>query len=266
MIQRLKELGLSELEARCYLTLHEEPHLSGYEVAKRVSTSRTNVYAALRSLTDKGICRIIEGDPVHYDVVPIDQLIRYMRVKFEQTAKGLVNELKSPPRSKPSFYNWQGNKHLDTAIRRMIANAKKNILVDIWAEDVHWVEEALLDAEERGITIVLIVLGECQISLKNVFIHKADDLEQAWPKMGTRKFSILIDGQAALLGGFGGDVKLTALETDHPAITELLKNAFYHDVVMMRIEEDFGAELASRYGENYEKIINYYIREKGWDF
>ncbi|GED13924.1 hypothetical protein AMI01nite_19150 [Aneurinibacillus migulanus] len=48
MVDLLKKIGLSELEARCYITFHEEPDLSGYEVAKRVSVSRTNVYSASR--------------------------------------------------------------------------------------------------------------------------------------------------------------------------------------------------------------------------
>lgn len=54
MIDELRSIGLSDLEARIYLALHESPEMSGYEVAKRVSVSRSNVYAALRAMTDKG--------------------------------------------------------------------------------------------------------------------------------------------------------------------------------------------------------------------
>lgn len=44
MIEALRKLGLSDLEARCYLALHGQPPSSGYEVAKQVSVSRSNVY------------------------------------------------------------------------------------------------------------------------------------------------------------------------------------------------------------------------------
>jgi sugar-specific transcriptional regulator TrmB len=260
LIELLKQLGLSELEARCYLALHEETNLSGYEVAKRVSVSRTNVYAALRSLTDKGGCRVIEGDPVRYDAVPIDQLIRYARTKFDQTAEILVSRLNTPARSTPAFYNWQGEHHLDMAIRRLAANAQQMIVVDIWAEDVHRVEEALLSAEKSGVCVVLISLGETHTPLRNVFVHKRDDSR---PADKARKFTMLCDYRSALVGGFGGSVKTTALETDHPAVVELLTQAFYHDMLMMQIEADFGEELVRKYGRQYEHIRHAY-RQKGW--
>lgn len=255
MIEELRKLGLSELEARCYLALHAEPKISGYEVAKKVSVSRTNVYAALRSLTDKGVCRAIEADPVLYDAVPIEQLVRMLQSDFEQTARTLVKHLKSPPQSAASFYNWQGDNAIRTAIRRLAANADKSIVVDIWAEDVHWVEEPLLEAERRGVFVTLIVIGECAVRLNRVLFHRRSD---AWDESEARKFSILCDSRSALLGSFGSTVKLSALETNHPAVVELLLNGFYHDVIMDRVEQDFGGMFTERYGDHYDDIIHPY--------
>jgi sugar-specific transcriptional regulator TrmB len=185
------------------MALHEEPNLSGYEVAKRVSVSRTNVYAVLRSLTEQGICRAIEGDPVLYDAVPIEQLVRALKSDFEKTAQKLLQELKSPPRSSSSFYTWQGEEPLKKTIHRLIANADQHIIADFWSEDVHWVEQPLL-------------------------------------------------------GSFTTGLKLSALETDHPAVIELLQNAFYHDVVMEQVERDFGDALVRKYGIGYHKIMDTY--------
>jgi len=262
MVELLKKIGLSDLEARCYLTLHDEPGISGYEVAKRVSVSRTNVYSALRSLTDKGACRCIEGDPVRYDAVPIEQLAKHLQTEFEQVTKVLVNRLKTPPKIAPSFYNWQGEKQLATTIHRIIANAKDFIVLDIWSEDLHWFEEELLDAEKRGVNVILITIGECQTLLQNIFVHvRSDD----WSISKLRNFSILCDSHIALLGGFGGPTKLTALETDHPSVVGMLKTAFYHDLIMQHIEKDFEAELLEKYGEKYQKILEFYSKEKGWN-
>ncbi|MGG0120468.1 TrmB family transcriptional regulator [Bacillus paranthracis] len=256
MIETLRNIGLSDLEARCYLTLHGEPNLSGYEIAKRVSVSRTNVYAALRVLTDKGVCRAIEANPVLYNAVPIEQLIRLLKSDFEKSAKVLLEELDTPPRDTGSFYNLQGSKALEVAIRRLISNTFKSIIVDIWAEDIQWVEDALLEAEKRGVKVILITIGECHSRLKNVLTHKRND---EWNHMEARKFSILCDSQSALIGSIGKKIKLSALETNHPSVIELLKNEFYHDIVMEKIEHDFTDELAEKYGENYQKIINDYM-------
>ncbi|WNC16449.1 helix-turn-helix domain-containing protein [Brevibacillus brevis] len=255
MIDELRKIGLSDLEARCYLVLHEDPKISGYEVAKKVSVSRTNVYAALRSLTEKGICRVIESEPILYDAVPIEQLIRLLKSDFEQTTRVLQEQLSAAPKTPPSFYSWQGDKAIETAIRRLVANADKSIVADIWSEDVHWVEEPLLEAEKRGVAVTLISIGECTTSLKHVLIHKRS---AEWSTVRARKFSILCDAQSALLGSFGRGLKPTVLETDHPSLIELLQNAFYHDLVMEQMERDFGQELDKKYGKDYESILHPY--------
>ncbi|KEQ22474.1 TrmB family transcriptional regulator [Paenibacillus tyrfis] len=255
MIDELRKIGLSDLEARCYIVLHEEPKISGYEVAKKVSVSRTNVYAALRSLTDKGMCRVIETEPVLYDAVPIEQVVRLLHTEFEQTTRLLLEQLHSPPRTSPSFYSWQGDKAIETAIRRLVSNADKSIIVDIWSEDIHWVEEPLMEAEKRGLAVILITIGECHTRLKNVLVHKRSD-DRNNPI--ARKFSMLCDSRSTLLGSFGQGLRPTVLETDHPSLVELLQNTFYHDVVMEQIERDFSKQLAEKYGDHYERIIDSY--------
>lgn len=255
MIDQLRKIGLSDLEARCYLALHEEPKISGYEVAKKVSVSRSNVYAALRSLTDKGMCRAVEAEPVLYDAVPIEQLVRLLKTDFEQTSRTLLEQLQSPPRTSASFYNWQGDKALETTIRRLVSNADTSIVADIWAEDAGWFEEALLEAERRGVAVTVISIGECHTRLQHVLVHRRSD---EWKHIDSRRFSILCDSRSALIGSFGKSVKLSALETDHPSVVELLQNGFYHDVIMEQIEQDFGNELAEKYGRHYDKIINPY--------
>jgi sugar-specific transcriptional regulator TrmB len=252
LIEELRNIGLSDLEARCYLALHEEANLSGYEVAKRVSVSRTNVYAALRSLTDKGMCRSIEADPVLYDAVPIKQLIRLLKADFEQNAAHLLEQMQTPARTATSFYNWQGERAIETAIRRLAANADSSIVVDLWSEDIHWVEEALLEAESRGVEVVLITIGECHTPLKKVIVHER---QAEWAGAESRKFSILCDNRSALIGSFGTTLRLSALETDHPSVLELLQNGFYHDVVMERIGQDLADVLTEKYGSHYEAII-----------
>ncbi|MDN9011671.1 TrmB family transcriptional regulator [Brevibacillus laterosporus] len=255
MVDELRKIGLSDLEARCFLALHEEPKISGYEVAKRVSVSRTNVYAALRSLTERGICRAIEGDPVLYDAVPIEQLIKVLQYDFEKTTTKLSQELKTPPRPASSFYSWQGKEAVKKAIKRLILHAQNSIVVDIWSEDVQWVEEYLLDAEQRGVFVTLITIGESHSPLRHVHVHRRSD---EWQNMQARRFTILCDSSFSLIGSFTTDTKLSALETDHPSVIELLQNAFYHDVIMERVERDFKEQFHNKYGKDYNMIIEPY--------
>lgn len=251
LIERLKKLGLNELEAKCYLELHRQARMTGYEVAKRVSVSRTNVYAALRSLADKGLCRTIEGDPVLYDAVPVEQVIDCLRFDFEQNADVLVRELKLPLRE-PAFFHWQGEDKLRMALVRLVANARSSVLVDIWSEDVPIVERVLTDAEKRGVDVRVVTLGPSAVRLKNVHVHK----RMNWPEEEERdrSFSVLCDERFALIGSFGDAIQPAALETDHPAVARMLVNAYYHDMIMMEMEKDFGDKLTEAYGEHYDAL------------
>ncbi|QQE78334.1 TrmB family transcriptional regulator [Alicyclobacillus sp. SO9] len=260
MIEYLRRIGLSELEARCYLTLHVDSPLSGYEVAKRVSVSRTNVYSALRSLVDKGGCRIIDGHPTLYDAVPINQFIGLLKSEFEQTARVLSSKLKTSARHAPGFYSWKGSDPVNRAIRRLIVNATQLIVVDAWAEDLPPIEETLLEAEAHGITVVVVTLGEFRTPLKNIVQHMAYDIPSDMP----RKFSLLCDSHASIIANFGGDMNPSALETEHSGVADILKNAFYHDLIMHHIEADFGPELTARYGHQYATLRKLYWEEKGW--
>ncbi|ULO04906.1 TrmB family transcriptional regulator [Paenibacillus sp. 19GGS1-52] len=250
MIESLRKLGLSDLEARCYLALHGQTPSSGYEVAKQVSISRSNVYAALRGLVEKGVCRAVEGDPITFAAIPIGQVIKLLQADFERTAHLLENELTALPETPPFFSNWKGEQQVDLAIRRLAANARNEILVDLWAEDLHWVEEPLLTAERRGTAVHLMVIGETPTELERVIVHSV-------PLGGphkSRNFSMLLDKETAILGSFSRYAPSSALESNHPAVLNMLETAYFHDVVMMRIEVDFAKELEVRYGKDYALI------------
>lgn len=259
MIDKLKRLGLSELEARCYLALHEESSLSGYEVAKRVSVSRSNVYAALRSLADKGLCRIAEGEPSLYGAVPIGQVVKALRSEFDENADALVKELKPKPPA-AAFYSWSGDSNIMASLRRLIVNAERSIVADIWSEDFAELEPLLLEAEARGVVVVVITLGEVQSQLRLVRTHKRMEM---WQPPAGRDYYVLCDWKEGIIGSFGEHGRATALETNHPAVTHVLKQAFQHDVMMMDIEQDFGPALDAKYGENYEKLLERYRQDYG---
>ncbi len=56
LLHHLRNLGFTEMEAKVMVELSRQNAASGYEVAKRLGASRSNVYAALQRLVPgKGI-------------------------------------------------------------------------------------------------------------------------------------------------------------------------------------------------------------------
>ena len=72
IIERLMHFGLSRQDAIVYLCLLKSGELSGYEVAKLTSISRSNVYSTLSGLVEHGAAYLIEGSTSKYVAVPIE--------------------------------------------------------------------------------------------------------------------------------------------------------------------------------------------------
>ena len=83
--------GLTRQESTIYLTLLSDGALTGYEVAKRTGISRSNTYTALACLVDKGAAWLMEGTPVRYIPVEIEEFsnnkLKHLEQMSEQAGK-----------------------------------------------------------------------------------------------------------------------------------------------------------------------------------
>ncbi|WP_342447501.1 TrmB family transcriptional regulator [Paenibacillus ihuae] len=74
LLLHLRNLGFTEMESKIMVELATKGEASGYEVAKQLGVSRSNVYAALQRLTQQGYVRCGEGEPARYSVLDPEEL------------------------------------------------------------------------------------------------------------------------------------------------------------------------------------------------
>lgn len=65
-VKMIKEIGLTEYEAKCYLALFERESLTVIEVINITGIPRPNAYEALKKLLAKGLCVSIPGKAKRY--------------------------------------------------------------------------------------------------------------------------------------------------------------------------------------------------------
>jgi len=68
LLERIKQLGFSEYEARCYLALFERESLAVSEVSRLAGIPRSNAYEAMGRLMAKGLVVSIPGKMKRYSV------------------------------------------------------------------------------------------------------------------------------------------------------------------------------------------------------
>ena len=82
VIDILTEFSLTRQEASIYAALLNHGDMTGYEVAKDTGFSRSNVYAALMALTEKGAAYLVQGEST-----------KFRPVELKQFTQNKINEL-----------------------------------------------------------------------------------------------------------------------------------------------------------------------------
>ena len=97
LVQALKNIGFTQQEAIIYITLCKYGELTGYEASKISGISRSNVYATLASLVEKGRAYTIESSATKYVATPKKELICNIQRSFEDNIKYLEKNLNFEP-------------------------------------------------------------------------------------------------------------------------------------------------------------------------
>ena len=88
--EHLMKFDLTRQEAALYESLLENGKLTGYEVAKLTGISRSNVYASLASLCEKGAAYLEENETgKKYLAVPVQEVCEEKRPSEKSRRKSL---------------------------------------------------------------------------------------------------------------------------------------------------------------------------------
>jgi sugar-specific transcriptional regulator TrmB len=94
----LKQLGLREYEAKCFVALSYLSEGTAKEVSEAAGVPRSRVYDSLEELHGRGLVDIQEANPRRYRGVPVETAIRTLQNEFNtylETAGKHLDELQS---------------------------------------------------------------------------------------------------------------------------------------------------------------------------
>lgn len=257
LLVHLRSLGFTEMESKIMVELASIGQSSGYEVAKRLGVSRSNVYAALQRLTQQGYVRCGDGEPARYSVLAPEELAKMISGRVEASLTYVEKEMPRGGSVSATFYNVEGERNVMDALIRQLNAAEHEIVVDVWREEASLLRSELEEAERRGVRLLWAFDGG----------NAASPYLPWQPLAGSaasegRKFSFVIDRRWCMLGMRGED-GAQAVVTEHRVLVELLLAHFTQEMVLFELEQDMGAELERRYGHRYGDIYRRYIGGDG---
>lgn len=263
IILELMELGLSEYEAKAYLSLLRESPATAYEIGKSSGIPTSKVYEVLKRLIEKGVISIIEeGKTKQYVPIEPDEFLSKHKNKTEMTIDSLKDELSNIKGKKELSFIWNIAEYdylMDKA-RRMIESTTKTALISTWKEEFALIEDRIRDALKRKVKVAVVHFGSPELKLGQIYQHPIEDT--IYLEKGGRGIVVVVDSKEVLMGTIFKDNKVEGAWSMNRGFVTLAEDYIKHDIYIMKIVKRFDRTLIKRFGERYAKLRDIFRDEE----
>lgn len=217
LITALKKIGFTQQEAVIYIELCHHHEMTGYEAAKQSGISRSNAYAALSSLVDKGYAYVVEEQSAKYTPVPKDELMINARRDFESNMRIIDEKLNFTTLNQEPYVTIKGEKHVVDKLKNIITQAELRLYVSGDDEVIKAVEKELRHAADRGLKVV--VLSQNPVK---------DMTHQHYFSDGGSSLKLIADTKEVLAGTLD-----QSLYSKNGTLVQLIREAFINEITLL---------------------------------
>jgi len=202
VIQRLREIGLNQLEAEVYHLLLIENPMTAYKVGKLLKKPTANIYKAVEVLFNKGAVIIEEGKNKLCKAVDPEEFLAIQQTQFAMKAKQVSDALAGiqPLAEEEKTYSIDSVGLAVEKAKKMIAEAKVIIVVDAFPLALEAIIGHLKSSIKRGIKVVVQSYSDIVIEGADVFItQNYDEVISYWQ---SQQLNVVVDGHETLIALF----------------------------------------------------------------
>ena len=240
----LQTLGFSQYEAKVYLALLMQPDVTGYELAKHSGVPASKIYGTLNKLIAREMVQAIDSDPKKYIPSPPEEILSRMRGEFLETVDLLSEKLEQIYTQSEvmdeHIWNLTGRKSILRKVTDFITDARQQIFLSVWDEELEEIGSCLKKANKRGVKISIVHFGEQRLNIGREFRHGRE--HQIRVERGGRRIVLVVDDQKMILGHFSEDGRSNAAWTSNKGMVLLAKDYIIHDIYSILMMEKFGEQ------------------------
>ncbi len=221
-IDSLNDFGLTRQEGSIYSALLNHGEMTGYEVAKDTGISRSNVYAALTALVEKGAAYLVQGEATKYRPVEISRFTDNRISELKKTAAWLEKHAPRKVISCDGYITIIGAKNIKNKIRQMLAETELRLYMMAPADVLREFEGELSEIVKAGKKVVLLT-KDFKLSGAKIYETK--------PEPGQLRF--ITDSSYVLTGELTGDEHDTCLYSGQKNLVEVMKEALKDKITLL---------------------------------
>src|SRR5437588_7606403 len=244
VVSRLQLLGFSLYEARVYVGLLRHGPQNGNGVAKSAGLPSSKVYSTLERLASKGIVHSVRaGTTTQYVCVAPGELMRRLRDDFEEPLDYLEKTLPSLATFEPApeVLTVTGVEAIRENSRFIVGDAREELYISIWLDDIADLADELTAAHERGVRIFGMFYGdELPAEAGSWLAHGHRQIVS--DRVGGRLLTLVADGEEALVAHIPGRGAASAVRTRNPVLALVTREYLHHDIVLQRAQIAIGLD------------------------
>jgi HTH-type transcriptional regulator, sugar sensing transcriptional regulator len=211
----LREVGLSDYEARSYIALVAMDHGTAEGVGETAGIPRTSAYKVLRSLEIKGFINSMEGRPILYHPVAPEEIRGEIIERISQAfgklsqVKGLLSERGVPQ----LVFTIAGKEKVIEKIGEMLDRSKRSFIISTpMIKELRQEHEARFrEAVRRKVEVLLLTEPSM----------KVPSATKVYRKSGLLATDVISDGEMALIAA--PDLSLCGY-TDNPFLAKHIES------------------------------------------
>lgn len=251
LVEALRTMGLTSHEAQLYIALGEHGAQTGYELANATGIPRANVYAALASMVDKGAVQKVSEDPARYIATPPSEFTQGVLRSLASQARIVVDNIKPSVLEPDMVISLEGEEVIVNKIISMIDSARSTIYIHAAAQDLNNMAASLLIAAERGVKVVIISEGHCQVKAHLVYENTRP---ATWITGEGRPVRLITDSHWLMTAEIGRGRLSRGVYSSNVSLVIMAKHAFVQEIILAEVMAAMGDEMVSRFGDDF-KII-----------
>lgn len=218
----LLKSGFTPIEATVFITLCKHGALTGYEVAKLCGISRSNVYAALYSLQEKGKCYTVESDTTKYIALSKEELIAGCKRELNEIIDTIDKFFPETISIGDPYITIKGYDNVVSKIKNTILSCQSHMYILATKETILlFKEEIEAISTSKRVTIIC----EEHLILRDTFIYT-----KAKSPAG---FHMIMDTHAVITGDLTGSPQ--CLYTCNQSLVRLMRESFITELDMIKL-------------------------------
>lgn len=221
-LDNLVSFGLTRQEAQIYSTLLLHGQMTGYEVSKETGISRSNVYAALSALVEKGAAYLIEGESTKYTPVAIKKFTENVLSDLSRKAKDLEKNAPQQLVQQEGYITILGAANIRNKIREMLLATELRLYIMAPAAII-----SEFDAELQE----LITAGKKVVILSDNYKLKGAKIYETKPEEGQIRF--ITDSAYVLTGELTGNSHDSCLYSGQQNLVSVMKEALKNKIILL---------------------------------